>query len=85
LKASDLKQVLVCMAMGKRPVLIKGAPGIGKSDIMAQVAQEVNADLIIMHPVVSDPTDYKGLPGIVEGQAEFLPYGELSYREVLKS
>jgi len=77
MKSSDLKSVLVCMAMGKRPVLIKGAPGIGKSDIMAQVAAELNADLIIMHPVVSDPTDYKGLPGIVEGQAEFLPYGEL--------
>jgi hypothetical protein len=26
---------------------------------------------------VSDPTDYKGLPGIVDGKAEFLPYGDL--------
>jgi len=59
------------------PVLIKGAPGIGKSDIVATVAKELKMDLVVMHPVVSDPTDFKGLPGIVDGEAEFLPFGDL--------
>jgi hypothetical protein len=68
--------LLAAMANGKS-VLIKGAPGIGKSDIMEQVAKELKMDLIISHPVVSDPTDYKGLPGIVDGKAEFLPFGDL--------
>jgi hypothetical protein len=49
------------------PVLIKGAPGVGKSDIVSQVADELNMDLVISHPVVSDPTDYKGLPLSVNG------------------
>lgn len=31
----------------------------------------------ILHPVVSDPTDFKGLPGFVNGQAEFSPFGDL--------
>jgi len=44
------------------PLLIKGAPGIGKSDIIAQACEATNTELIISHPVVSDPTDYKGLP-----------------------
>jgi len=39
--------------------------------------------LIIFHPVVSDPTDFKGLPGIVDGEAEFLPFGDL--RELIEA
>jgi len=39
--------------------------------------------LIISHPVVSDPTDYKGLPFVVEGKAEFLPFGDL--REIVET
>jgi hypothetical protein len=34
-------------------------------------------ELLITPPVVSDPTDFKGLPGIVDGKAEFLPFGDL--------
>ena len=59
------------------PVLVKGAPGVGKSDIITQVARELKYDLVISHPVVSDPTDFKGLPGIVDKKAEFLPFGDL--------
>lgn len=59
------------------PVLITGAPGVGKSDIVAQAARAAKADLVIFHPVVSDPTDFKGLPAVVEGVAQFLPYGDL--------
>lgn len=59
------------------PVLIKGKPGIGKSDIVAQAAADAGAELIISHPVVSDPTDYKGLPYAGKNGADFLPYGDL--------
>lgn len=77
MNATDLATVLSIAVMGKRPALVKGAPGIGKTDIVKSVATMTGAELVIMHPVVSDPTDYKGLPGIVNGAAEFLPYGEL--------
>lgn len=62
------------------PILIKGAPGVGKSDIVAQACEAAGAELIISHPVVSDPTDYKGLPfPDKEGkEAHFLPFGELN-------
>ncbi len=59
------------------PVLIKGAPGVGKSDIVAQACAAQNADLVLSHPVVSDPTDYKGMPFVKNGKAEFLPFGDL--------
>ena len=59
------------------PVMLKGAPGIGKTDVIKQAAKKAGMKCIISHPVVSDPTDYKGLPTTVNGLAEFLPYGDL--------
>ena len=85
----QLKEVLKKTMVAKLPVLIKGAPGIGKSDIIEQVADELGMKLLVSHPVVSDPTDFKGLPGIVENsktgkkQAEFLPFGDL--RKLIKA
>lgn len=59
-------------------LLIVGAPGIGKTEIVNQVCCEAGMKMIISHPVVSDPTDYKGLPFVVNGdKAEFLPFGDL--------
>lgn len=58
-------------------VLVKSAPGHAKSDIIAQTVASLGWDLLICHPVVSEPTDFKGLPGIVAGKADFLPYGNL--------
>lgn len=74
----ELAKLLAVTIPAGLPVLIKGAPGVGKSDIVAQAATAAEADIIISHPVVSDPTDFKGLPAVVEGKAEFLPYGELN-------
>src|SRR5580765_2856955 len=62
---------------GRKPILISGAPGVGKSDVVDQSAQLAGADMILSHPAVSDPTDAKGLPWVVDGAATFLPFGEL--------
>jgi len=77
MKPSQLQRLLSKTIPAKEPVLIKGAPGVGKSAIVEQAAAAAGADLIISHPVVSDPTDFKGLGALVEGQAEFLPFGDL--------
>lgn len=54
-----MKAIKLCFE-NKQPLLISGAPGIGKSDIVAQASRELGYDLFIEHPVISDPTDYKG-------------------------
>ncbi len=61
------------------PVLITGAPGIGKSDIVEQACKKTGVALILSHPVTSDPTDFKGLPfPRSNGKgADFLPFGDL--------
>jgi hypothetical protein len=46
---------------------------------VASAAAAAGADIIISHPVVSDPTDAKGLPwvGADKKSATFLPFGEM--------
>lgn len=63
----------------REPILLVGAPGVGKSDLGYQAAREMNFDMILSHPVVSDPTDAKGLPwpDAKAGVAKFLPFGDL--------
>ncbi len=46
----------------KRPVFIWGPPGVGKSDILAQIAEEGNNLLIDLRMALLDPTDIKGYP-----------------------
>ncbi len=48
----------------QQPVFLWGAPGIGKSQIVAQVAREKNFQLIDIRAVLLDPVDIRGLPQI---------------------
>jgi len=79
MKPSDLSEYLAFSIKNNFPVLITGAPGIGKSDIVEQACTKADVKLIISHPVVADPTDYKGLPFPSQdgSVADFLPYGDL--------
>lgn len=77
MKAPALIRALTVALAQSMNVLVKGSPGIGKSDILASAVAALNWDLLICHPVVEEPTDSKGLPAIVGGKAEFLPYGNL--------
>ena len=46
----------------KRPVFVWGPPGVGKSDVIAQIAEEGNNLLIDLRMALLDPTDIKGYP-----------------------
>jgi len=79
MRARQLKETIMFAIEYKFPLLIKGAPGTGKSDLVTQACREKDTKLIVSHPVVSDPTDFKGLPFPVPGKEEatFLPFGDL--------
>lgn len=77
MRPNELKVRLAKCMKAQLPVLIKGAPGVGKSDIVHQVAADLNMNMVLSHPVVDDPIDYKGLPGFIDGRAEFVPFGNL--------
>ncbi len=58
----------------KQPIFLWGAPGIGKSQIISQVAKDKGYNLIDIRAVLLDPVDLRGLPRITsEGQATWCP------------
>jgi hypothetical protein len=77
MRATDLKRFLKFAFKNNYPILIKGSPGIGKTDIVEWSVNKLGYDLLIMHPVVDSPIDYKGLGTIIDGEAMFKPYGNL--------
>lgn len=80
LTPSQAREVLVPCIKAGLPIMLKGAPGVAKTDTATRAAAEAEADILVSHPVTSDPTDAKGLPWKVDGQnfAEFLPFGDLA-------
>ena len=45
-----------------RPVFLWGAPGIGKSDIVKQIADEQDREVVDVRLSLWEPTDIKGIP-----------------------
>jgi hypothetical protein len=62
----------VCIA-AQQPAFMWGPPGVGKSDLVAQVAQALGYKLIDIRAVLLDPVDLRGLPHIEDGKAKWCP------------
>ena len=60
--AKDLTHALSALVEQKVPVFLWGAPGIGKSSIVKQIAKEKDIDFIDLRLALMDPTDLKGIP-----------------------
>jgi hypothetical protein len=81
MNASQLQTLLTRTIPARLNVLITGAPGVGKTDIVKSAAETAGVELLVSHPVTDDPTDYKGLPfPSRDGKsASFLPFGQFEY------
>jgi hypothetical protein len=64
MKASECAKAVQWAIEAKRPILLEGAPGIGKSAIIAQVTQKLGFPLCDVRAVLLDPVDLRGLPHI---------------------
>jgi ATPase family associated with various cellular activities (AAA) len=82
MKITELYKVLPNAIQSNMNILLIGAPGVGKSDVIAEIVNKIGYEFMILHPVVSNPVDFKGLPvsGVVNGEltADFIPYGDLN-------
>jgi hypothetical protein len=76
MRAEKLSNFLRQMIRAKENTLITGPAGCGKSALVAQATELEDADYIPIHPVICDPTDFKGMPYVGDGEANFLPYGD---------
>jgi len=77
LKPSQLQILLAKTIPARLPILITGAPGTSKTDCVRQATQTAQAQLIVMHTAVKNPTDFQGMPWISNDQASFVPFGDL--------
>ncbi|HHH19167.1 MAG TPA: MoxR family ATPase [Campylobacterales bacterium] len=62
MKANALKQSLEKLIISQIPVFVWGSPGIGKSSIVKQIANEQNLAFVDLRLSLLDPTDLKGIP-----------------------
>jgi MoxR-like ATPase len=66
-----VKDVLRLAFRAKRAVLLEGPTGIGKSEIVAQVAAELGVHQVVLDLSLLEPPDLVGLPVIAEGRTAF--------------
>lgn len=65
--------IITTLKAGLVPMLA-GSPGCGKSDIVKEIAKELGLFVIDHRLSTSDPTDLTGIPAIVDGEGQFLPF-----------
>jgi ATPase family associated with various cellular activities (AAA) len=78
MKASAVANALRTLIAARQPAFIWGAPGIGKSSVVAQLATSLNVALQDIRALLLDPVDLRGLPYVEDGRSrwavpEFLP------------
>ena len=59
---NSAKKSIVRAFKKKRPLFIWGPPGIGKSDIVHQIGEQMEAKVIDIRLSLWEPTDIKGIP-----------------------
>lgn len=62
IRPSEAVEVLEHMMLVGRPCMIWGPPGIGKSDIIAQIGKKSDRPVIDLRLLLMEPTDLKGIP-----------------------
>lgn len=58
----QVRKALLTAFKAKRPVFLWGPPGIGKSEVVAEVAEELNGPVIDLRMAQMEPTDIRGIP-----------------------
>jgi len=62
MRATDITNTITKLIIKQLPVFVWGAPGIGKSSIVKQIADEIDMEFIDLRLSLLDPTDLKGIP-----------------------
>ena len=62
MKAQQIKDSLDKLIESQIPVFVWGSPGIGKSSIIKQIANDKGLDFVDLRLSLLDPTDLKGIP-----------------------
>jgi len=64
MRPSQILSSLRCLVDARQPVMIHGSPGVGKSDVVRQLAKERGLELIDIRLSQLDPVDLRGVPSV---------------------
>jgi hypothetical protein len=80
------RKALLTAFKAKRPVFLWGPPGIGKSEVVQEIADELGGLMIDMRMAQMEPTDIRGIPFYNKeiNKMEFAPPGDLPDEEMSK-
>lgn len=73
MNAKQINASLKTLVALQQPVFLWGAPGVGKSQVVAQVAEELELELTDIRAVLLDPVDLRGVPSVQGGIAHWSP------------
>ncbi len=72
MKPSQIVTSLTRLISTRQPLFLWGAPGVGKSQVVAQTAEALELELIDIRALLLDPVDLRGLPRISgDGRSEW--------------
>ena len=88
MKPTLAKLAIKAALKANKAIFLWGSPGCGKSSIVAQVAQDMDAELSDVRALLLEPVDLRGLPHIDKGVTKwarptFLPPTEQTGNSVL--
>ena len=73
MKPSDVTEALTALIPTRRPVLIWGGPGTGKSTVVRKAADMLGLALVDVRATLLDPVDLRGLPRVNGKRTEWCP------------
>jgi hypothetical protein len=73
MKPSMLYDALLALIGERVPMHVWGACGVGKSQIVSQIADELDYDFLDVRAVQLDPVDLRGLPRVSSDFTEWVP------------
>lgn len=70
-----LERILAVAYKARRPVLLEGPTGVGKSEIVRRAAESLGIDTVVLDLSLLEPPDLVGLPIVKDGRTEYaLPH-----------
>lgn len=73
ISTKKLPSAIIKILAGNKVPVIKASPGVGKSQIVKQVADTYNLELIDVRLSQLDPTDINGFPSLKDGRSDYCP------------
>ena len=79
MRPSQVTQALEYLIKAKQPVMLHGSPGVGKSQVVKQVADKLGIEMIDLRLSQLDPVDLRGVPSVDKTKVGKTEVGKTSW------